>query len=253
MGLLTDLDGTIAELVSTPQAAQVNPVCHQALKALAKRLALVAVVTGRSVEIARRMVNLTELLYIGNHGLERWEDDRLYTAPGVQRYLPRIQELAQVLRGRLPSQQVLVEEKGTSLAVHYRLAPHPEEARKRVLQALQEARALEWARLLEGKLVVNVLPPGEYTKGSAAAELVGERGLQGVVFLGDDVTDLSAFQALHQLAGASNLQAACIAILRPDSPAELVKEADYTLGSVEEVGRFLGWWAEQGAGGARAR
>src|SRR5579884_2221534 len=82
-GLFTDIDGTISQIAPTPSAAVVDPACREALRRLAMRWALVAVVSGRTARDAQRMVALRGLIYVGNHGLEIWRHGLVTTPPEV--------------------------------------------------------------------------------------------------------------------------------------------------------------------------
>ncbi len=73
-GLITDIDGTISQTAPTPQEAKVSPLCRRYLAALCKQLALVATISGRPAAEAKNMIHLDEMVYIGNHGLERWSE-----------------------------------------------------------------------------------------------------------------------------------------------------------------------------------
>ena len=66
-GLITDVDGTLSPIVAVPEAARVDPRARAALDGLKPYLDLVAVVSGRSVADARRLVDIDGLIYIGNH------------------------------------------------------------------------------------------------------------------------------------------------------------------------------------------
>ena len=69
-GLVTDLDGTISPIASAPEDAYVLPGCRRALETLRRRLDVVAVVSGRSVDEARRLLDVDSIVYLGNHGLD---------------------------------------------------------------------------------------------------------------------------------------------------------------------------------------
>ena len=81
IGLITDVDGTISPIVLDPDAARVTPRSRELLRQLHDHLALVAVITGRAAADVRSMVGLPDLVYIGNHGMERWEDGRVEVIP----------------------------------------------------------------------------------------------------------------------------------------------------------------------------
>ncbi|HEV7664378.1 MAG TPA: trehalose-phosphatase, partial [Chloroflexota bacterium] len=74
-GLVTDVDGTISPIVARPEDAAVLPAARDALAGLSHLLSMVAVVSGRRASDARAMVGVDGLVYVGNHGLERWTAD----------------------------------------------------------------------------------------------------------------------------------------------------------------------------------
>ena len=77
VGLFTDVDGTISEIAPAPAEAVVSAVCRESLIFLAGKLALVAAVSGRSAADTRRLVGVDGIVYVGNHGYERWDGGRL--------------------------------------------------------------------------------------------------------------------------------------------------------------------------------
>ena len=88
-GLITDIDGTISQTAPTPQEAKVSPLCRRYLAALCKQLALVATISGRPAVQVRSMINIDGMVYIGNHGLERWNEGHTEFTKDVQDYLDR--------------------------------------------------------------------------------------------------------------------------------------------------------------------
>ena len=93
-----------------------------------------------------------------------------------------------------------VEDKGSSIAVHYRQAPDPVAARAALLVALQPVATDGGLRLIEGKMVLELVPPDRPLKGGAVERLAGEHALEAVLYAGDDHADLDAFAALDRLA-----------------------------------------------------
>ena len=239
-----DLDGTISEIVLEPDKASVSPLVRSVLKELHARLTLVAIITGRSARQARDIVGLPELIYVGNHGLEWLERDRSTLSEEARSFMPLMDQLLVRLRERFPSDGIIFEDKGGSLAVHYRLASDPDKAHNDLLEAIQE---LVEGRLkvLMGKTVINVLPPVSLTKGTAVTSLVSEYGLSSAILIGDDVTDIDSFRAASRLSGHRGFSSASIAVVGLDSPPELEQETDFTLASVSEVEDFLTWMVER--------
>ena len=246
VGLLLDLDGTLSEIVPGSDAATVSPTIRTALIELQARLALVAIVTGRSALKAREIVGIAELVYVGNHGLETLEKGRFDVAEEARASAPFLGRMLTCLRHRFPSAGLFFEHKGGSFAVHYRHAGDPEKAREDVLEAIQELAAGE-VRVVMGKTVINVLPPVDLNKGTAAVSLVDKFALAGAVAIGDDVTDIDLLRAVSQMSRDREFSSLSIAVVSKDSPPELEMEADFTVSDVAEVEGLLTWLVEQTA------
>lgn len=244
VGLLLDLDGTISEIVSDPEAATVAPSIRSALAALCSRLAVVAIITGRSSIYARDVVGLPELTYVGNHGLERLDLGRVTLVEEARPFLPFLKDLISRLRLRFTTEGLYFEDKGGSFAIHYRLAVDPEKACADVLDAITEL-AGDGAKVVPGKTVINVLPPINVSKGTAVCSLVREFRLSGGILVGDDVTDLDSFRAATHLSCQQGFSSISVAVAGQDSPPELEEEADFSCRDVAEVEKFLGWMVRQ--------
>ena len=238
-GLITDIDGTISPIAPTPEEAAVSPACRDALQALSARLALVAAVSGRDAARAREMVGLDGVVYVGNHGLERWQDGETSIAEEARRYAPAIRGAVEALGRGLDSPGLIVEDKGVTASVHYRLSPDTTAARDAVLAFLAAAPEASGLRITEGKLVVELRPPVAIDKGTSLERLVSERGLRGVVFIGDDVTDVDAFRELHALASQGVCRGLALGVVGAETPPEIAQESDMVLRGVPEVEELL--------------
>ena len=95
-----------------------------------------------------------------------------------------------------------VEDKGVSIAVHYRQAPDPASASAALLVALQPVATEAGLDLIEGKMVLELVPPDRPLKGGAVERLVGEHALEALLYAGDDHADLDAFAALDRLSAS---------------------------------------------------
>ena len=238
-GLFTDIDGTISEIVATPEEATVTPGCRSALESLARKLTLVAVVTGRDVHTARRMVEVEGAVYVGNHGLERWQRDELHVTPEAVSYRDRIAEAARQLRQRLPLPGVVVEEKGIGLTVHYRGTEDWDRAHATVRVAIQELGVGEWLEVLSGKAGLDLRLPIGVDKGTAIYDLAREYRLGGAIVLGDDITDVDGFRAVGRLAVEGDFLGVSVAVVGGETPEEVERGATYLLQGVKEVEEFL--------------
>ena len=238
-GLLTDVDGTISRITQQTNDAKVRPVARRALTRLAGELDLVAVVTGRAVERAQRMVGVAEIGYVGNHGLEWLQDGAVQTVPEAEAARPHLDAALAAVRAVIPAHDLIVEDKRVSAAIHYRLADDPPRVGQALLEILTPFVKADRLRLIEGGLVVNLLPALAVDKGAAARRLVTQHGLRAVVFFGDDVTDLDAFRALHRLRVEGAAETLAVGVGSPEGPPEVREEADLLLEGVGEVERVL--------------
>ena len=187
--LAFDLDGTLAPIAPRPDAAVVPDDVQQLLAVLAARTP-VAIITGRAQRDARRMLWFTPRYIIGNHGAEGVPGDES-AAPGYAalcRQWCAAVESSGILE-RIPG--TLLEEKSYSLALHYRLARDPEEARTALLDVV--ATLAPPPRIVAGKRVLNLVPKAARHKGDALRALLGHAGVARALYIGDDVTDEDVF------------------------------------------------------------
>jgi len=178
-----DFDGTLAPIVSKPHKAAIRPGTRRLLKRLTLLYPCI-VVSGRGRDdVRRKLAGLEFREVIGNHGIEPWNSSRKM-ARAVQAWLPILKKGLEHLHG------VLLENKRFSISIHYRHARH----KKNVLKTITEiARSLPGARLVGGKLVINILPEGARDKGLAVKRACQEIHCQTVIYVGDDQTDEDAF------------------------------------------------------------
>ena len=237
-GLLTDFDGTLSPIVADPGLARLADGAADALRALARKLAVVAVVTGRAPLDARTMSGVPELLVAGNHGAEWLE-------PGAGEPIrsddaARIGALVDEVVDRVPALEgVTVEHKGLSATVHYRNAPVPAAARQAVLDAI--GRLPDGLERRDGRMSVELRPIGVGDKGAAVRTIIQRFGLRGVVVMGDDVTDLDMFSAVAEARAAGRLRGTIIAVGGADGevPDEVVAAADVVLPGVDDAADLL--------------
>jgi small conductance mechanosensitive channel len=245
MGLFTDIDGTLAWIAPNPTFASVSTGVRQVLEELSQRMTVV-ILTGRDVASARSVLGLTSVVYLGNHGLESWEHGNVTAVPEAQPFKRRIRRLSRLAKDSFPSASgVFIEDKGFSLAFHFRRALDPAKARSEVLNflsALPEARNLP---IYKGKMVVEVHVPTESNKGTALKGVVESHGLKSALVLGDDSTDVDSFQMLARLREERFLLGISVAVLDSNTPSELSAVADYALPNTESVELFLRWLAEE--------
>jgi trehalose 6-phosphate phosphatase len=218
-GLFFDVDGVLAPIVAQPQDARVPDETGAELQRLNDRYALVACISGRAGDEARRIVGVPELVYVGNHGLEL-DEEAAEWGGRLQQFLAEVGWPA-------------TENKGLSASLHYRGAQDEEAARSTLEHVKLRAEDQGFVARF-GRKVLEVLPPLDVHKGTAVRQLLGERNLRRALYAGDDTTDLDGFRALDGLDLSVR-----IAVVSEEGPAELREVADLTLGGPEEVPDLL--------------
>lgn len=228
--VVTDIDGTISAIAPTPAEAVVDPNARAALEFLGRRLPVVAAVSGRAPQDAAAMVGLPDLIYVGNHGLERIVRREPWTHPVAEAARPAIaaalSEVEGAARTAADVPWLLIENKGVTGTIHYRLAPDPTMA-MRFLEPLARAAAdRHGLRLTFGRMIFELRPALAVDKGTAIRDLVTDYGLRGIVFFGDDVTDVDAFRALRELREVGQAATLRVGVLGPETAAAVRAESD---------------------------
>jgi trehalose 6-phosphate phosphatase len=214
--VFTDFDGTLAPIVDDPAAARPLPGSVEVLHRLAARFARVGVVSGRPVD--HLVAQLGEGLWLsGLYGLETFEDGRRREVPAATGWRRAVE--ASVARA-VEALDDAVEPKGLSLTLHFRT--HPEDGPRIRAWADDEARRSGLV-VRSAKASVELHPPVHADKGTVVEAAAA--GLAAVCFLGDDVGDLPAFDALDRLA-AGGVHTVRVAVSTPEAPAEMLERAD---------------------------
>lgn len=252
-GLFTDFDGTISPIVPSPEQARADPLCLAALRQLSEKLALVAIVSGRSAADVHDLVGLRCVVYVGNHGLEMWQDGVVARVPGAERYPALLKDALERLHARLTQNGLRFEHKGLTASIHYRQANDRDGARRAILAAVADEGLGSSFRVSEGRMVVELRPPVAVNKGTAVRQLVEQFGLRSAVFIGDDHTDVDAFRMLHGLAASGEIgQALTIGVAGAETPPEVCASADVLLTGTAAVASFLTALADAIASGSGA-
>ena len=230
--LFLDYDGTLTPIVSRPELA----LCPSEVKRHLEKLrdlprVYLAIISGRSLEDLRGKVGVSDIIYVGNHGLE-------IENPGGRHKnilsLTRTRELKKITQNLRRSLEeipgILFEEKGPILSVHYRNVSQKFFAQ--IPQVLKE-ELQQWKdrwKMASGKMVLEIQPNVYFHKGKAVTEILKTVPSQGLlpIYLGDDQTDEDAFRVLKG-------QGISVFI----GPGTLPSEADYFLQDPDEVQEFL--------------
>lgn len=195
-----DLDGTLVDLVDPPAVVRVDAGLRELLEALRHATGgAVALITGRSLDNLDAVFPGFSFPAAGQHGVERRSADGQVTRHDPP---PGLDEARRVL-SEVQDPRLELEDKGLSLALHYRLAPQLGGYAGR-LARLAAAHAGPQYVVLTGKRIVEIKPSGR-DKGVAVREFMEEPPFRGrkPLFLGDDVTDEHGFEMVNALGGAS--------------------------------------------------
>ncbi|MFN2150414.1 MAG: trehalose-phosphatase [Anaerolineales bacterium] len=239
-GLITDVDGTISPIVDVPDEARVTPRNLKLLAKLGTCLSLTAVISGRAAEDVHQRVGLQGLVYVGNHGMETWQEGKIIVSPAAAAYRDNLSAATPEIKQNLV-QGMRFEDKGATLSVHYRQTSHPEQVANELFPVMQSIAEKHSLHLTQGRMVFEFRPPVKIDKGTAFEELVNTYRLEGAFYLGDDTTDVAAFHAARRLRETGECLAYGLGVESQGTPKVVLTEADYLVQEVAGVESFLAW------------
>ncbi len=240
VGLITDFDGTLSPIVPTPDAAAPTSGNYEALDKLHQLLKLVALVSGRGAADLSQRAGLPQLVYVGNHGLERIVDGAVEVAPEVAPYRPKLEAvLKEVEAHTVPG--MYIEDKGATASIHYRNTPDPTAFAESVIPKLAELAEAHGLRHFGGRMVFEIRPLVEINKGVAFESLVREYTLEAAIWMGDDTTDADAMKVAQQLRADGVCHSVALGVIGDDTPSVVLESSDVTASGVEDVEAFLSW------------
>jgi trehalose 6-phosphate phosphatase len=233
--LFLDFDGTLVDIVDRPEAVMVDPDLPKILLRLQDRLGgALAIVSGRPVAFLDHHFQPHNFDMAGLHGLEQRISGELQLCdpdehPQLRRMIGRLKDVVADKAG------VLIEDKGCSVAIHWRLAPQEKEFSLTTAHAAVEALGSEY-RLQHGKAVAEILPSAA-GKGKVIERFLHAAPYKGrrPIFVGDDLTDENGFKTVNDRGGLS------IRIGAGDTIAKI------RLGTPADLRHWLSIWARDGA------
>ncbi|MET0530854.1 MAG: trehalose-phosphatase [Microvirga sp.] len=233
--LFLDFDGTLVDIVERPDAVSVDPALPAILTRLRERLSgAMAIISGRPVSFLDNRLSPNLYDVAGLHGLEHRIAGELHLCdpdehPQLRRMVGRLHEAVAGKTG------VLIEDKGCSVAIHWRLAPQERDFALATAQAAIEALGSEY-RLQHGKAVAEILPSAA-GKGRVIERFLHAPPYKGrkPIFVGDDLTDENGFKTVNAHGGLS------IRIGAGDTVAKV------RLGTPADLRHCLSMWAFEGA------
>lgn len=198
-----DVDGTLIDIADTPDAVHVDTALLELIARLHRASGgAVALVSGRALSFLEQRLGTLRLPLAGQHGLERRDAaGRLWIHAAPPEAKCAIKEALAPVLARHPG--LLIEDKGLTLALHYRLAPHLAAYAQRLMERLADTAGVG-LEVQRGKRVVEIKPSG-IDKGTAVSEYLAESPFKGrpAVFIGDDLNDEHGFAEVNKLDGVS--------------------------------------------------
>lgn len=230
-GVFLDFDGTLSPIVEVPADARLLQGVREALSALTERYAIVAVLSGRSIEFLQPLLP-PGVCVAGLYGLELLWNGARVDHPYAGAWREAVEDVARCSVALGPD-GMHVEPKGLSLTFHYRSHPEVAEAVRAwaVAQASRSGLVVRPARMS-----IELHPPIEADKGTALEQLATD--LECACYVGDDLGDLPAFDALDRLA-ERDVHTLKVAVRSDESAPELLGRADLVLEGPADVLTFL--------------
>jgi trehalose 6-phosphate phosphatase len=200
--VLLDIDGTLLDLAPTPREVWVPPGLAKTLSQLHEKTSgALALVSGRSLNDIDLIFAPEQFPAVGGHGAEMRisadsEAVAVHAPPMDKELKRRLAAIAKLSPG------ILLEDKGYSLALHYRLAPHAEKAIYEAVSLIRADLPDAPIEVLPGKCVCEIKHSG-FTKATGVRELMAHEPFRGrrPIFIGDDVTDESVFAIMPDFDG----------------------------------------------------
>jgi trehalose-phosphatase len=246
----SDFDGTLAMPRMDPWAATIIPAAQRALRRLVATEGVhVALLSGRTASDLSRRVRVGGALYLGNQGLEqgrlrrrqRAESLPIVPHPSVSAGPGMAEVLVDGVPRLVPDAWLVVEAKLPAVTFHYRSAPDVTAAGRRVAAAVDRLDPAERLVRFPGPRSLELRPPGAPGKGETFRTLLDELRPAVAFMLGDDRTDVPAFQVLRSARGQGELEGAAIGVTHVTrAHAETEGHVDLVLASPSDVATFLG-------------
>jgi trehalose 6-phosphate phosphatase len=241
-GILTDFDGTLCNFRPYPEMPRMSPRNADLIRKLAERLPLVALISGRGADELQTVADIpgASVVYVGNHGLEELVNGQIIVAPEALEWAHRLNAFYEEL-GEPILPGVRHQHKRVTMSVTYRMAENPAQVRLRLKEKLDHVNQKYGFLLHEGRTIWEVKPNIPLDKGTAITRLIDEYGLNGAIFLGDDLTDVPALQAIRTLRDSHRIHGLAVGVLGETDVPLVQDNADVLARSVEEVENIFAW------------
>lgn len=237
--IFLDFDGTLSQIALVPSAARPIDGARRVVSLLTERFAVVSIVSGRSAGDLVGWFPDAEIW--GVHGAETVSGGKVVLSPRAEPYRPLMRRVFQEAERRIEDlgiDGVLVEDKTTMVNLHFRAADDVERARA-LLDGIAHNLASEHGlHRAAGRLTFELRPPEDFSKEDVVLVRARESKVDAVLFAGDDMVDLPAFEALDILK-RSGVATARVAVASREAPRELIERADIVVSGPEGMVELL--------------
>lgn len=206
LSLFLDYDGTLTPIVKIPVKAVIPKETKEIVRRLSKDYnCKLAIISGRSLKDIKNIVGIKDIVYAGNHGLEM-EGPKIkfecHVPPRLKSIIRRIKD--ELTRNLLRINGVLIEDKGLTISVHYRLVNKKEIpwVKNKFSEVIQPYIKQDRIKINRGKKVYEIKPPVMWNKGKVVLRILKRQGfIKGMnkvfpIYIGDDITDEDAFKVI---------------------------------------------------------
>lgn len=226
--ILLDLDGTLAPIVPRPSDVAVPPSIIKLIRRLAHSYLAVAIVSGRSATEAKRIIGNAELAYIGNHGFETMlPGHATVVCEEAQPFMASMKEITGVApQERLSETGVWLENKISTISLHYRRAADPDAALDYIRGNILPRAEQLGLDISEGRMVIEIKPPVDINKGVSVGRLLDLLSAKQAIYIGDDTTDIDALRELRKRRRRKDTVMVGIGVISREMPSSLPKSCD---------------------------
>lgn len=235
-----DVDGTISPIVVHPEEAKIPTNIKKLLAELSANIFLVGVISGRTVEDIVHRVGISDLIYIGNHGFERWINGESVIHPQVAQFRLALEAALEDIR-LLPElrAEMYIEDKGATISIHYRQSKLKKFVNEKVKPKIRAVAKRHQLVFSEGRMVFELRPPIKINKGTAFEKIVEEHKLDAALYIGDDITDIPALLKTQELRKKSKCLSYGIGVKSGDR--SVLDASDFFASDIPDVEVLLSW------------
>lgn len=240
VGIVCDMDGTLSHIVNEPSAAKITPKNLDLLTQLHNQLDLVALLSGRAVKDLAERAGLPQLTYVGNHGMEHWQDGQVIVAPEIAKFRPNLEAAIQAIEPHLID-GMWIEDKQTTLSIHYRNTANPADVAQTFQSTAENIAQENNLQAFAGRMIFEIRPAVKVNKGVAFEHLVKSHNLSAAMYIGDDTTDVDAFIIAKHLRETEQCYSFAIGVESDDMPSAVATNSDFMVSGVSGMEEFLEW------------